>query len=89
MAQISEELLAQVQEARGVQQQIQFELGGLALAEEDIRVKRAELMSQIKETVTAIQEVMKQVKEEYGDGSVNIETGEFTPSESPELKVKK
>lgn len=88
MANISEELLEKLRSIRNTQQQIQFELGGLALAEEDINVKRAELIAGIKETVTELQEAMKEVKAEHGDGSVNLETGEFTlQGETPATEV--
>jgi hypothetical protein len=55
-------------------QSIQLELGAIALAE----LRKEALMAAYKEQQENIQKTTEAIREEYGDGSVNLETGEFT-----------
>lgn len=55
-------------------QSIQMELGAIALAE----LRKEALMAAYKEQQANIQKTTEAIREEYGDGSVNLETGEFT-----------
>jgi FMN-dependent NADH-azoreductase len=74
MAQVKEELLNAVKEAQAAMQSIQMELGAIALAE----LRKEALMAAYKEQQENIQKTTEAIREEYGDGSVNLETGEFT-----------
>jgi FMN-dependent NADH-azoreductase len=74
MAQVKEEFLNAVKEAQAAMQSIQMELGAIALAE----LRKEVLMKAYKEQQEKIQQTTEAIREEYGDGSVNLESGEFT-----------
>ena len=81
MSKVSEEQLKQARELRAKQQQSQIELGGLYLTEEDIKKRKEELVVIIRETNTSIQDLMKEISKEFGDGELNLESGEFIVKE--------
>lgn len=81
MAQVKEELLGAVKDAQKAMQAIQMELGAIALAE----LRKEALMASYKEQQANIQKATEAIREEYGDGSVDLESGEFTPETSAEV----
>lgn len=83
MAQVKEELLNAVKEAQKNLQAIQVELGALKLAE--LRVE--ELFAAYKEQQVKVKEATDAIQAEHGDGSVNLETGEFTPADGTGAEV--
>jgi hypothetical protein len=87
MSKVSEEQLKQAREFRAKQQQSQLELGGLYLTEEDIRNRKEELVVIIRETNTSIQDLMKEISKEFGDGELNLESGEFVVKENTEENI--
>jgi hypothetical protein len=87
MSKVSEEQLKQARELRAKQQQSQLELGGLYLTEEDIKNRKEELVTSIRETNTSIQDLMKEISKEFGDGELNLESGEFVVKEDSEENI--
>jgi hypothetical protein len=87
MSKVSEEQLKQARELRAKQQQSQLELGGLYLTEEDIKNRKEELVTSIRETNTSIQDLMKEISKEFGDGELNLESGEFVVKENTEENI--
>tara|TARA_R100001460_G_scaffold38102_1_gene72548 strand:+ start:1713 stop:1979 length:267 start_codon:yes stop_codon:yes gene_type:complete len=87
MSKVSEEQLKQARELRAKQQQSQLELGGLYLTEEDIKNRKEELVTSIRETNTSIQDLMKEISKEFGDGELNLESGEFIVKENTEENI--
>jgi hypothetical protein len=83
MAQVKEELLNAVKEAQGAIQTIQAELGAIKLLE----LRTEELIAVYKEQQAKIKEATDAIQAEYGDGSVNLETGEFTPADGTGAEV--
>ena len=77
MAKIDEQLIAKINEAKNEMQQIQMELGAIALAE----ISKEILLANYKKLKTTIDETVSEIGTEFGDGQINLETGEFTPSE--------
>ena len=77
MTTIKEEMLDSVKQAQANMQSIQNELGALALAQ----LRKDALLKAFSEQQEAAQQVTESIREEYGDGSINLETGEFTPEE--------
>ena len=45
---------------------------------EDIKTRQESLVSELRATGDEIQSLMKTLEEEFGAGSLNLETGEFT-----------
>mgnify|MGYP003631708488 CR=1 FL=1 len=78
MITVKEEMLNSVREAQTNMQNIQSELGALSLAE----LRKAALMKAFTEQQELGKTATAAIREEYGDGSVNLESGEFTPEES-------
>lgn len=74
MSQIKEELLTAVKEARNNMAAIQSELGSIAL----IELRKEALLEEYKNQQNALNKASEDIREEYGDGEVNLETGEFT-----------
>lgn len=77
MAKIDEQLIAKINEAKNEMQQIQMELGAIALAE----ISKEILLENYKKLKTTIDETVAEIGKEFGDGQIDLETGEFTPSE--------
>lgn len=74
MAKIKEELIEAINDARKTMAAIQNELGALALAE----LRKEALLDEYKAQQVKVNETTEAIREEYGDGEVNLETGEFT-----------
>jgi len=83
MAQVKEELLGAVKDTQKAMQAIQMELGAIALAE----LRKEALMAAYKEQQSKVQEATEAIREEYGDGSVDLETGEFTAIDGTDAEV--
>lgn len=83
MAKVKEELLSAVKDAQKNIQAIQLELGAIKLAE----LRTQELFAAYKEQQTKIKETTDAIQAEYGDGSVDLESGEFTPAPPAEAEV--
>jgi hypothetical protein len=81
MAQISEDQLTKAREVRAKQQQIQMELGALYVSEKDLAARQEALVTELRASGEEIQVIMKELAEEHGHGSLNLETGEFTIQE--------
>lgn len=77
MAKIDEQLIAKINEAKNEMQQIQMELGAITLAE----ISKEILLDNYKKLKTTIDETVAEIGKEFGDGQIDLETGEFTPSE--------
>lgn len=74
MAKIKEELIQAINDARKTMNAIQAELGAIALAE----LRKEALLEEYKAQQNKVNETTEAIREEYGDGEVNLETGEFT-----------
>lgn len=81
MAQVTEEQLGKAREIRNKQQQIQMELGGLYVSQEDLKARQNQLVEELRKSGEEIQTLMNELAQEHGHGTLNLETGEFTASE--------
>lgn len=81
MAQVKEEVLNVLKEAQKNLQAIQLELGAIKLAE----LRTQELFEIYKDQQSKAKEATDAIQAEHGDGSLNLETGEFTPSTGAEV----
>ena len=80
MAKIKEEQLEQVKAFREAQTKLRLELGDLHIAMRNIKARQEALESEADEAEEKAGQLLNEIREEYGNGSVDIETGEFTPS---------
>jgi hypothetical protein len=81
MSQVTEEQLGKAREIRNKQQQIQMELGGLYVSQEDLKARQNQLVEELRKSGEEIQSLMNELAQEHGHGTLNLETGEFTVSE--------
>lgn len=73
----------ELQTLQGLQQQRQaviLELGSLELAQIDLDNRREEIETYYSELKTREQNYGKELSEKYGNGSIDLEKGEFIPS---------
>ena len=77
----TEEELKSLQELQGTYNQITLAMGQLSLSRIGLDAREEALKATLAETQTKENELAKSLTEKYGKGSLNIETGEFTPTE--------
>lgn len=86
MTKILDEELQEINTLRGKLATTVSEVGQLSLQVQLLEADLVELKSKITESSIAFrqllveeQEIVKRLSEKYGTGSINFETGEFTP----------
>ena len=87
MAQVKEEQLKAAREVKSKQQQIQMELGALYVSEKDIADRQATLVAELRSSGDEIKSIIAELEKDYGAGSLNLETGEFTSEEEAKLEI--
>ena len=80
MTKIKEEQFDQLKSLRDAQTKLRLELGDLDLTANKIKLRKEELFAQSVEEEAKMDEFISEIRNEYGDGSVDINTGEFMPS---------
>jgi hypothetical protein len=78
MAKVSEELLNSIKEVQSDMGKIQNELGAILLME----LRKSTLLDAYKQQEAKMEEARKAILEAHGDGTVDLNTGEFTPAEA-------
>lgn len=81
MPQATETQLAKILEQREKQSKIQMELGSLFATQKDVEKRSEILMTELRTSGDEIKSVMEELSKEFGEGSLNLETGEFIPEE--------
>ena len=77
----TEEELKSLQELQGTYNQITLAFGQLTLSRQALDEREEGLKTTLADTRNKENELAKELTEKYGKGSLNIETGEFTPVE--------
>lgn len=77
MGKITEEELKQVTEVRQETSQIVYSLGELQYQRANIDLVEAQVKEKMKEVRAKEAAILNELKEKYGNVSINIETGEF------------
>ena len=78
MAKVDEQVVQTIRDLQKDMQTVQQELGAIALMEN----RKNELLAIHKELEAKMQATRKEVSDELGDGTLDLTTGEFTPSET-------
>jgi hypothetical protein len=81
MATVNQEYIDTVKNAQATMKAIQSELGAIALVE----LRKESLLAAYKAEDQKVQETSTKIREEYGDGTLDLESGEFTPAETAEV----
>ena len=76
----TEEELKSLQELQGTYNQITLAFGQLSLSRLGLDGQEEQLKTTLADTRTKENELAKLLTEKYGKGSLDISTGEFTPS---------
>lgn len=77
---LTQEELQTLQELQQQRQAVILELGSLELTQIDLDNRREEIETFYSELKIKEQEYGKTLSEKYGNGSIDLEKGEFTPS---------
>ena len=77
----TEEEVQSLQNLQRTYQQITLAFGQLAVSKLALEERDANLKNELADTKNKENELAKSLTEKYGKGSLNIETGEFTPTE--------
>ena len=77
----TEEEVQSLQNLQRTYQQITLAFGQLAVSKLTLEERDANLKNALADTKNKENELAKSLTEKYGKGSLNIETGEFTPTE--------
>ena len=77
----TEEELKSLQELQGTYNQITVAFGQVSLSRIRLDAQEESLKTALADTRTKENELAKTLTDKYGKGSLNIETGEFTPVE--------
>lgn len=83
---LSKKELEQIEEIQTRMQAVRAEFGQLALAEIDLKNRRVNVENYLVETQDKEAKLVKDLEEKYGKGSIDIQNGEFIPSEQESTK---
>ena len=75
----TEDELKSLQTLQGTYSQITMAMGQLSLSRLSLDAQEESLKTTLAETRTKENELAKELTEKYGKGSLNIDSGEFTP----------
>ena len=75
----TEEELKSLQDLQGTYQQITLAMGQISLSKIQLENREQSVLNTLNEVREKENELAKELTEKYGKGSLNIETGEFTP----------
>lgn len=78
---LSKEELGKIEEIQKRVQAVKVELGNVGLAEIDLKTRKANIEQYLTETQEQEAGVVKELEEKYGKGSIDLQNGEFIPSE--------
>ena len=76
----TEEELKSLQDLQGTYQQITLAMGQISLSKIQLENREQSVLNTLSEVREKENELAKELTEKYGKGSLNIETGEFTPT---------
>ena len=76
----TEEELKSLQNLQGTYNQITLAMGQLSLSRISLDTQEETLKSTLAETRAKEQDLAKELTEKYGKGTLNVDTGEFTPT---------
>ena len=75
----TEEEIKQLQNLQSTYQQITFSMGQISLQKITLNTREQNVLQTLDDIRSQEAELAKNPTEKYGKGSLNIETGEFTP----------
>lgn len=84
MAKLSEEQFSNMTEIRQKASSLTFELGSLERTIHQVKKRKEEINALLNEKDSELEQFMQTVREEFGEGSIDVNTGEFTSAGTAE-----
>jgi ethanolamine ammonia-lyase small subunit len=78
---LKKEIVEELKEMRTSQSEIQLVLGDLYVQSESIKVRQQELLKNLGDVNQSLKAALDEIREEYGDGSIDLDKGLFLPGE--------
>ena len=75
---LTDKELKVLKEYQNVQNQVTFELGNLDIQRALLEGQRSAILEKLADLQEKSNKTAKELQEKYGDGNINIDTGEFT-----------
>jgi hypothetical protein len=82
---LTQEQLQQISDIQNNYQAVAQELGNIELQKIALKARRQAAEEFLTELQTQEKEVAITIEQEYGKGSINLSTGEFTPTQEEEV----
>ena len=82
-SQVTKELIDTVKQLQTSMEAIKTELGTITLIES----RKAKLIASFEEAEVSMKDVRAKIYEQYGDGTIDLNTGEFTPNGVQEAEI--
>ena len=79
---LSKKELEQIKDIQTRMQAVKTELGQLGLAEIDLKNRRTNVENYLVETQELETKLVKELEDKYGQGSIDIQNGEFIPTQT-------
>lgn len=83
MSQVNKEFLENIKQLQTLMESVKTELGTIALIES----RKAKLIASYEEAEASMKDVRAKIYDKYGDGTIDLTTGEFTPAPAPEAEI--
>ena len=80
---VAKELIDTVKQLQSSMEAIKSELGTSTL----IDSRKAKLITSFEEAEVSMKDVREKIYDDYGDGTIDLNTGEFTPNGVPEAEI--
>ena len=78
---LKKEIVEELKEMRTSQSEIQLVLGDLYVQSEGIKLRQQELLKNLGDVNQSLKAALDKIREEYGDGSIDLDKGLFLPGE--------
>jgi hypothetical protein len=78
--QLTSEELKSLEEQGGKMDKLTLDLGQIDIQKAILEGKRNEILEKIASIQGSSNKIAKELQDKYGDGNINLETGEFTPT---------
>jgi len=82
---LSEKQLSKLQTIQSELQKAQSEIGGIEIQIAMMKDRKLSMLRSVADGQDKMQSILDDIKEEFGSGSIDINTGDFVPSVGQEL----
>ena len=82
MAKIKEEQLQKLKEFKGKYEQLTFLIGKNKIEQKQLQFEEEAMFDEMEKLNVEEQNFLNELQKEYGDGNLDVNTGEFTPKSS-------